>query len=602
MASAEPLRPLTVVGLDSGRRRAPTAREDSGDPRRSRSGYPQALARIAGLPVIRAAALALHSLSPMAARRSPIRLALLTALAASGARAQDELPLAPGEFGEVVEVRVINVEVVVTDKDGVPVRGLDPGAFRLTVDGEERPIEYFTEVRGGVAAEERGGPTELADVPALVPGEPVGTSYLLFVDELFAIDTDRDHVLAGIVEDLPLLGANDRMAIVAFDGRRLDMLSTWSSSPDVLTRALNDARRRPAYGMQRLAERRQFERSRFVPPTLQGRRTFDSGLDPEAKAYALRLADQTERVVRAASATLRSFARPPGRRVLLLLSGGWPFQATDFVAGQRIVLFDDLGLVEGEELYARLADTANRLGYTIYPVNLPGSFDRLDAEAGLAADSRRQDLYTTLRYLAGETGGKALLGADRDTAFRASVADTRSYYWLGFTPNRNWDDRAHDIRVSVVNEGLEVRSRSGFQDVSRQTEVSMAVESALLFEALPASPELAIEVGAPRRAGFQKVELPLTLELPLSAVTFLPQGGSWVAQLELRFAVADEGFHQAEIPVVPVALESATQPAAEERWEFATTLKLRRRPQELLVAVYDAPSGRILSRRVRLNP
>jgi VWFA-related protein len=528
---------------------------------------------------------------------------LVSLLLAAGAAAQEpSSAVPPGTFGEVVDVRVVNVEAVVTDKDGVPVRGLGADAFRLQVDGEEIPIEYFTEVQGGVAVEGRGGPTALADVPALVPGEPVGTSYLLFIDELFAVDTDREDVLRGLTADLPLLGAADRMAVVAFDGRRLDMLSTWSSSVEALTRALKDAGRRPAYGMQRLAERRQFERARAVPSSFQARRAFDSELDPEAKAYALRLADQVERAVRATSATLRSFARPPGRKVLLLLSGGWPYEPTNFVAGQRIVLFDDLGLVEGQELYARLTNTANRLGYTIYPVNLPGAFDRLDADLGLAADSRRQDLYTTLRYLAGETGGKALLGADRESVLRAAVSDTRSYYWLGFTPDRAWDDRAHDIRVGVANEGLEVRSRSGFQDVSRATEVSMAVESALLFEALPASPELTVELGTPRRAGLQKVEVPVSLVLPLSAVTFLPRGSAWVAQLELRFAVADEGFHQAEIPVLPVALESATPPAAEQRWRFSTTLKLRRRPQELMVAVYDPPSGRILSRRVHLDP
>lgn len=533
---------------------------------------------------------------------TPPRAALAALLLAAAAAGQEpSSTVAPGTFGEVVEVRVVNVEVVVTDRDGVPVRGLGPEAFRLLVDGQGTRIDYFTEVRGGVAVAGREGPTALADVPALAPGEPVGTSFLLFIDELFAVDTDRDEVLRALGEDLPLLGATDRMAVVAFDGRQLEMLSSWSSSHEALGRAFDEARRRPAHGMQRLAERRQFERSRAVPSTFAARRPFDSGLDPEAKAYALRLADQVERVVRAATATLRSFARPPGRRILLLLSGGWPYEPTDFVAGRTVIPFDDLGLVEGHELYSRLAGTANRLGYTIYPVNLPGAFDRLEIDAGPAAASRREDLDATNRYLARETGGKAYLGADRESALRATVADTRSYYWLGFTPESAWQDRAHEVRVELANPELRVRSRAGFQDVSQATEVSMAVESALLFSAFPASPELSVEVGEPQHAGFQKVQLPVTLALPLSAVTFLPEGEQWVARLELRFAVADEGFHQAEIPVVPVVLQSPTAPVADETWSMATILKLRRRPQEMVVAVYDPPSGRILSRRVRLD-
>lgn len=509
-----------------------------------------------------------------------------------------------GIFGEVVDVRVVNVEVVVTDRDGVPVRGLSAEAFRLEVDDTETAIEYFTEVQGGVAVESRQGGMTLAQVPAIVPGQPVGTSYLLFIDELFAIDADRDEVLRGIEADLPLLGAEDRMAIVAFDGRHLQMLSSWSSSSLALARTLSEARQRPAFGMQRLSERRQFERARVVPPSFARQHPFDGPLDPEAKAYAVRLADQVERVVRAAAATLRSFARPPGRKVLLWLSGGLPYRPTDFVAGDRVLAVDDLGLQEGDRLFGRLSGTANRLGYTIYPVNLPGAFDRLDPEVGggLAADARRQDLYTTYRFLAGETGGKALLGADRETALRTAVSDTRSYYWLGFTPDRSWDDIEHDIRVRLSTPGLEVRSRTGFEDVSRQTEVSMAVESALLFDALPSSPELALEVGAGRRAGFQKVELPVTLSLPLSVVTFVEQGGAWAAALEVRFAVADEGFHQSELPVVPLALTRATAPDPDERWQFATLLKMRRRPQQLLAAVYDVPSGRIFTHRIRLDP
>ncbi len=537
-------------------------------------------------------------------RAAAIGLALAGVVAAAPAAQEEPAPEAlRGAFGEVLEVRVVNVEVVVTDRDGVPVRGLPATAFRLEVDGEETPIEYFTEVQGGQAVESgQAGTTgaDLLDIPALVPGEPVGTSYLLFIDELFAIDRDRDQVLQEIAADLPLLGSADRMAVVAFDGRRLEMLSSWSGSPAALARTLEEARRRPAWGMQRLAERRRFEDLR---PSRFGRHPFD-GLDPESKAYALRLADQTERVVRAAAAALRGFAQPPGRRVLLLLSGGWAFRPSDFVTGTPAVpAADDLGLQEGDELYGRLTNTANRLGYTIYAVNVPGSFDRLEAAGagGLVAESRRQELYSTFRYLARETGGRVFLGADRGEALSATVADTRSFYWLGFTPDRAWDEGEHDIRVRVVSPGLEVRSRTSFQELSRQAEVSMAVESALLFDALPASPELAVEIGAARKSGFQKVELPVTLALPLAALTFLPQGERWVANLELRFAVADEGFHHAEIPVVPVALESESAPGSEEMWNFTTTLRLRRRPQQLMVAVYDPPSGRILTHRVRLD-
>lgn len=535
------------------------------------------------------------------------RVALWSALAAAalaaGARGADDAAEPPDEvFGSVLDVRVINVEVVVTDPDGVPVRGLGAEHFGLEVDGETVPVEYFTEVRGGVAVEGISPAESLADVPVLSPGERVGTSYLVFVDEVFAVEEDRNRVLASLAEDLGLLGAEDRMAIVAFDGRRLDMLTSWTSSAAELERALDRARRRPAQGLQRLVERRQFEGGRSVPPSFRRRGPFD-GLDPDARAYALRLADQTDRVTRAAAATLRGFARPPGRRVMLLLSGGWPFRPSDFVVGERrIVTSDDLDLVEGEQLYRRVSDTANRLGYTLYAVHVPGPFDRLDETVGggRAASVRRQDLQATARFLARETGGAALLGVDRERALREAVADTRSYYWLGFTPEASWDEREHAIRVLVDDPHLRVRSRRGFTELSRRAEVSMAVESALFFGAPPA-PELEVEIGRERRAGFRKVEVPVRLSMPLDSIVLLRQGERWVGRVEVRFAVVDPGFHQASVPVVPLAVERDHPPAAGERWEFSTSLKLRRRPHVLVVAVHDPASGRIFSREVDLD-
>ena len=125
-------------------------------------------------------------------------LLLLSALVWSGtpSSAQDTRNASPPQdprvpiFGDVVDVRVVNVEVVVEDKDGIRVTGLQPADFRLLVDGQEVPIDYFTEVRGGEAI---AAVAQLSDdqnapkaVPALDSGSAVGTSYLVFVDDLLA--------------------------------------------------------------------------------------------------------------------------------------------------------------------------------------------------------------------------------------------------------------------------------------------------------------------------------------------------------------------------------------------------------------------------------
>ncbi|MCP3910265.1 MAG: hypothetical protein GY713_04860, partial [Actinomycetia bacterium] len=175
-------------------------------------------------------------------------------------------PVAPpagaqeGVFGEVIDVRVVNLEVVVTEK-GQRVTGLGPEDFLLTVDGREVAIEYFTEVSGGTAvhrADEGSGAT----VPALAPGVPVPTSYLVFIDEYFSLPTDRNRLLRRMIDQLPFLSPEDRMAVVAFNGKKVEMLSTWSQSVTALERVFKQAVERRAHGLSRRAEQRLYESTR----------------------------------------------------------------------------------------------------------------------------------------------------------------------------------------------------------------------------------------------------------------------------------------------------------------------------------------------------
>ena len=50
---------------------------------------------------------------------------------------------APPAFGETIDVRVVNVEVVVTDRQGHRVTGLQPEDLVLTVDGEDVFVSSF---------------------------------------------------------------------------------------------------------------------------------------------------------------------------------------------------------------------------------------------------------------------------------------------------------------------------------------------------------------------------------------------------------------------------------------------------------------------------
>ena len=67
-------------------------------------------------------------------------------------------------FGETVDVRVVNLEVVVEDRQGNRVPGLGAEEFQLQVDGHVVPLDYFSEVADAQAVEGSTG------IPGLAPG------------------------------------------------------------------------------------------------------------------------------------------------------------------------------------------------------------------------------------------------------------------------------------------------------------------------------------------------------------------------------------------------------------------------------------------------
>lgn len=557
------------------------------------------------------------------------RTVLLLALAASlllGAPAPGQND--PNEaFGEVIDVRVVNLEVVVTRGDE-RVRGLGPDDFVLEVDGREIPIEYFTEVSDGTAVRRPSeASAEDATLPALTPGESVGTSYLVFIDDYFTRQQDRDHVLEGLVEQISRLGPNDQMAVVGYDGQSLEMLSNWSDRPDELRRALRKAELRDTYGLKRLARNRAFESNDDLETELglayeprpdefeDSYGAFIAGyegeLDLAEEQYARLTYAEVRRAVEAAAASLRSFAGPPGRKVMLLLSGGWPSDPALWTSNDSLRAPRLERLARGVGLFSPLIETANLLGYTVYPVDVPGlSTPASDVETVTAdLDQNRFDLAVlrereeeaALFQIARETGGKALVNTNRSRAFEATVEDTRSYYWLGFTPDWQGDDSAHSVRVDVRAPGAEVRARRSFSDLSRSTEVTMMVESALRLGDPPSDAPLGVKVGLGERAGIGKRSVPLEIAVPVGALTFLPSAEGVTAKAELRVAVLDEeGGTTEEIPVVPMTLTAPRAPAPNEVSVYRTSIKLRNERHDLVVSLYDVASGKILASKVEI--
>ncbi|MES1243092.1 MAG: VWA domain-containing protein [Acidobacteriota bacterium] len=499
--------------------------------------------------------------------RAVLPVLALSALAAGPfAFAQSEPPPAPEipVIGETVDVRVVNVEVVATS-GGQVVRGLAPSDFRLLVDGREVPIEFFTEVEEGIASSSPTSPTSQV-------AEAVSRSYLVFIDESFSVAKARDVVLSNMERDLGLLKPQDRMAVLAFNGASIEVLCPWTSDRDVLAATLRAARQRQAYGNKSLALHRGLERDETWAREMAEAGLLEGDqlkevLDATSKRIGPEARTQLGKTALAMAGTLRGFEVPPGRKVMLLLSGGWSIGVSP-------------------RLFGPVISAANQLGYTMYPVDVA------------APDT---DTLKMLDAVAAQTGGK-VANSVRQDVLRTVAADSGSYYWLGFTPAWQADDRGHSIEVKALRPGVTVRARSGFPDLSRRTETLRKAESVLLFGGQEADRRLRVLLGKMKPLGRREMEVPVTVGVPVEALALTPSGRGYIAEAPLAVAALDEKGGRAGIPTAKLRVAVKEPPKAGGYARFETTLRLSRAHQRLVFTVRDEVNGKTLWQEVAVQP
>ncbi len=578
--------------------------------------------------------------------RSVLRIPLAVVAFCAPLTAQVLAPQSPSElvFGEEVDVRVVNLEVVVEDRSGDRVRGLSPEDFRILVDGEEVGVQYFSEV-----ADRRAVTSDGAETPPAVDEErAVVTNYVLFVDDDHTQATLRRPVLRGFGARLDRLGPHDRVAVVVQSRYRLEILSRFTTDRDATRAALAELDSGGRYGgfagswawrnrtkgtvsstsgdsassregasfsgaQNRVNATQAVSLGQVDGPAPPGAisavgpsavgvpgsfgrmsEDFVSGWNGLDVADAASRARDLQFSVDAVVSTMRALEAPQGRKVLLLLAGSWPtFERRPGSSGlSGFLRTDPFAAVSSElELLDELIDTANLLGYTVYP---------MDQQSVRPSTS----LWRNLRYVARDTGGKAFMAGSNVKALDKVSFDTSNYYWLGFVPEYQRDDRPHDIRVEVVQPGLRVRSRRGYLDLSRRVEADMEAQRALLFpsDAEPGAGPLLVELGEVETADRRTMRVPVSVYLPVGRFPALPYDGRFRQELEVRFATVDRFGRQAEIPVIPLSLGGGAEPSPDDVVLYETLLTMHRRPHELVVTVHDPLSRLTAAARIPMAP
>ncbi len=556
-------------------------------------------------------------------------------------------PLSPSElvFGEEIDVRVVNLEVVVEDRSGNRVQGLSRDDFRILVDGEEVDVQYFSEVadRQVVTGDDAETP------PALAGGQDVVTNYVLFVDDDHTRVTLRRPVLNGFRARLDTLGPQDQVAVVVMSRRRLEVVSRFTTDREATRAALAELESGGRYGgfmspwgfRKRLRALASSTSGDTVSPSegasladaqaplsaslvvgtaggaarpapLRGFSTAAGGFGAAGPYSAGRIsqalafgwdsvgwansyyrARDLKFSIDAVISTMRALEAPRGRKVFLLLAGDWP---TLFQPPGSSSLTGFLWTAPGAnlrtdlELLEELVDTANLLGYTVYPMDQQTT-------------SPNSMLWSNFRYVARDTGGKAFMAGSNIRALDKVSFDMSNYYWLGFVPDYQRDNRAHDIRVEVREPRLRARYRRGYLDLSGRVEADMEALQELLFppEVEAGGGPLLVEVGDAVATKRRTMAVPVSVHLPVGRFPALPYDGGFRQELEVRFAALDRFRRRLEIPAVSLSLGGGYEPAPDEVLVYRASLTLRRRPHELVVTVHDPISKLTAKGRVAIR-
>lgn len=560
-------------------------------------------------------------------------LAVVLVRMAVGAKPAEEPPAA--RFGETVEVRVVNVEVFVSDRQGRPVTDLRRDEVELFEDGRAVAITHFYASAAGAraGAEPSPEPSTTAGVgtPATAnEGEATAPTSALEASSASAELAAPPLHLAVLLDDLHLAPAHRARTLDALEPFLVDQVRRGGrvlvasydrglalrgvfTEPAEVTAELARLRALPTHGLDPARARRQaLERIRQIHSDL-GCGEGLSLMMAEAANLAGPTHHETRTTLAAIQELVSQLAGLPGRRALLYVSDGLPL-----VAGEEAYqLVDELcsgssafsNRRDSADLLRRVTAAANAARVTLYSLQaagLPvgGSAEGMGPELSPAIEfAARGNQQDTLFNLATETGGQALLDSNRLAPFLGRLReDLESFYSLGFSPARRGDGREHRLEVKVRRPGLRVRFRSAYVDRAHDDLLREQLMAVLRFGGGDNPLALRAVVG-PHAAGQGRPghEVPVHLEVPIARLLLVPEPGAARGGLRVWFAVRDAAGRTSEIRSVevPIVVADEELDAAQSGvWRYVVRMRLAQGPHVAVLAVEDVAAQAVSVLRV----
>ena len=389
-----------------------------------------------------------------------------SALTAGQAPAPAQPPAAQQPPTFKVRVDYVEVDAVVTDRQGRIVRDLKKEDFQVLEDGKSQAITNFTMVDIPVDRDNR-------PLFAASPIEPdVKTNEKPFDGRVYVMVVDDLHTRFGRSQRVKLaakqfierrFGANDLMAVVHTAGPS-DANQEFTNNRKLLLAAVDKTSGR-----------------KLDSATANKTNEYNRTRDTRQQGDPLNDPDDMERGFNARTTldTLKHvadwFGAVRGRRkAILFVSEGIDYDIYDVIAANNSNHQSASMVLDATRDAIGAATRANVAIYGIDPRGLTDLGDESielgafpdDTSLGVGQGSLNSELrlsQDSLRTLSEETGGFAVVNRnDFATAFQRIVEDNSSYYVLAYYPPDARPGRTHKIDVRVTRPGLTVRARKAY--------------------------------------------------------------------------------------------------------------------------------------------
>ncbi len=394
--------------------------------------------------------------------------AALTAGQATVSPTQQQPATAAAQQSPTFKVRVdfVEVDAVVTDRQGRLVRDLKKDDFQVLEDGKSQAITNFTLVDIPIDRDSRPLFAAAPIEPDVKSNEKPfdGRVYVMVVDDLHTRFGRSVRVKAAAKQFIERrLGANDLMAVVHTAGPS-DANQEFTSNKRLLLAAVDKTQGRKLDSAT-ANKTNEYNNTRGL------RQQGDPLNDPEdmERGFNARTTLDTLRNVADWFGSVRG-----RRKAILFVSEGIDYDIYDIIAANGSNHQSASTVIDATRDAIGAATRANVAIYGIDPRGLTdlgdesielGSFPD-DTSLGVGQGSLQNELrlsQDSLRTLSDETGGFAVVNKnDFATAFQRIVEDNSSYYVLAYYPPDPRPGRTHKIEVRLTRPGLTVRARKAY--------------------------------------------------------------------------------------------------------------------------------------------